>query len=322
MKNIDVFNGDADGICALHQLRLAEPREAELVTGVKRDIALLKRVEAGAGDRVTVLDISLDKNRADLLRLLDNGAAVQYFDHHFPGEIPASESLAAHIDTSAEVCTSLLVNSYLGGRHLPWAVAAAFGDNLFDAAKKAAVPLALNEAELGQLELLGTLMNYNGYGATPDDLYLRPEELYRAIQPYADPFAFIAESPAFATLHEGYEADIAHARELEAEIEDEGIMLVMLPDAAWARRVAGTYGNELARSAPNRAHALATELSDGAYLISVRAPLTNKTGADELCMQFPTGGGRKGAAGINHLPANTLDDFVKAFREKYSLTPS
>jgi len=36
MAYYDVFNGDADGICALHQLRLAEPREATLVTGVKR----------------------------------------------------------------------------------------------------------------------------------------------------------------------------------------------------------------------------------------------------------------------------------------------
>lgn len=42
--NIDIFNGDADGICALIQLRLAYPAEAQLVTGVKRDIVLLSRV--------------------------------------------------------------------------------------------------------------------------------------------------------------------------------------------------------------------------------------------------------------------------------------
>jgi hypothetical protein len=34
MNNYDVFNGDADGICALVQLRNADPRDAELVTGV------------------------------------------------------------------------------------------------------------------------------------------------------------------------------------------------------------------------------------------------------------------------------------------------
>ena len=54
MHLIDVFNGDADGLCALHQLRLAEPADSELVTGPKRDISLLKRVKAGAGDRITV----------------------------------------------------------------------------------------------------------------------------------------------------------------------------------------------------------------------------------------------------------------------------
>lgn len=43
MNFIDVFNGDADGICALHQLRLVNPIESKLVMGVKRDIALLKK---------------------------------------------------------------------------------------------------------------------------------------------------------------------------------------------------------------------------------------------------------------------------------------
>ena len=58
----DVFNGDADGLCALQQLRLAEPAdEAVLVTGVKRGIGLLARVDAVAGDRVTVLDVSADQ---------------------------------------------------------------------------------------------------------------------------------------------------------------------------------------------------------------------------------------------------------------------
>ncbi|MEJ2533090.1 MAG: DHH family phosphoesterase, partial [Halioglobus sp.] len=41
--NFDVFNGDADGICALLQLRKAQPLESTLVTGVKRDINLLSR---------------------------------------------------------------------------------------------------------------------------------------------------------------------------------------------------------------------------------------------------------------------------------------
>ncbi|MGL6056659.1 MAG: DHH family phosphoesterase, partial [Vibrio metschnikovii] len=49
----DVFNGDADGIIALLQLRLAEPIESQLVTGVKRDIQLLKKLTVNPGDSVT-----------------------------------------------------------------------------------------------------------------------------------------------------------------------------------------------------------------------------------------------------------------------------
>ena len=63
MKRFYAFNGDADGLCALQQLRLVDPRDATLVTGVKRDIQLLRRVNAATGDEVTVLDISLDANR-------------------------------------------------------------------------------------------------------------------------------------------------------------------------------------------------------------------------------------------------------------------
>ena len=125
--HFDVFNGDADGICALHQLRLANPMDSVLVTGVKRDIDLVKRVPEDA-DSVTVLDISLEKNVTALQALLDNGIPVQYFDHHFPGDIPDSPHLDCHINTEATVCTGLLVNAHLQGAHLPWAVTAAYGD--------------------------------------------------------------------------------------------------------------------------------------------------------------------------------------------------
>ena len=317
MKYIDVFNGDADGICGLHQLRLAEPCDAELVTGVKRDISLLQRVNAEACDKVTVLDISLDKNRDHLIRLLEAGASVQYFDHHFAGEIPVSANLDARINTSADTCTSLLVNDYLHGAYLPWAVTAAFGDNLFDVARAAAAPLGLSDAELQQLEYLGTLINYNGYGVTLDDLYFAPDVLYRAIQPYADPLQFVAEAQAYRILADGFTSDIEQARELVAEIETESIKVLLLPDAAWTRRVSGVFGNELARGAPDRAHALMTLLPEGGYRVSVRAPLNNKAGADELCMQFPSGGGRKAAAGVNALPTAMFDHFIDAFRHMY-----
>ena len=113
MSDFDVFNGDADGICALIQLRQADPRDATLITGVKRDIQLLKQLEDQKVDRATVLDISLDKNREPLVKVLDQGAEVFYCDHHFAGDIPESPRLEALINTAPDVCTSLLVNKYL-----------------------------------------------------------------------------------------------------------------------------------------------------------------------------------------------------------------
>ncbi len=314
----DVFNGDADGLCALHQLRLAAPADSELVTGVKRDISLLKRVNAQAGDEVTVLDISLDKNRDALLAALEAGAKVRYFDHHFAGDIPEHEIFEAFINTDTNVCTSLLVNGYLKSAYLPWAVVAAFGDNLFDSARNAAAPLNLNDEQLSQLEHLGTLLNYNGYGVTLDYLYLNPQDLYEKMKPFANPFDFIAQSPAYQVLSNGYAEDMAKAEGAEMVSQTDTTAVLMLPDEAWTRRVSGVYGNALAREFPNRAHALVTVMDNGNYRVSVRAPLSNKTGADELCMAFPTGGGRKAAAGINDLPHDMLDGFITAFKDKYS----
>lgn len=318
MSDFDVFNGDADGICALHQLRLSEPRDAHLVTGIKRDIELLKQVETQPGDRVTVLDISLDRNRQALDAVLGQGAQVLYVDHHFAGEVPRHPRLEALIDTAADVCTSLLVNRRLQGRHLAWAVTAAFGDNLFQAAQRAAQPLDLSEPALKQLEELGTYINYNGYGNALEDLFFHPAELYRRLRPYESPFAFARQDEAFTVLREGYAADMEHAHALAPLDADEHTALFVLPDAAWARRVSGVLANQLAREHPDRAHAIVSPRPDGGFLVSVRAPLNDKRGASALCRQFPSGGGREAAAGINHLPDSELDRFAAAFRQTYA----
>lgn len=317
MTDYDVFNGDADGICALHQLRLAEPRAAQLITGIKRDIQLLQQVEAAPGDRITALDISMDRNREALDRLLAAGAQVLYVDHHFPGEVPQHPQLEAVIDTAADTCTSLLVNRRLQGRHLPWAVAAAFGDNLYQAARHAAEPLGLDPSRLALLQELGTYINYNGYGNAVEDLFFHPAELYRRLGPYPDPFAFIDQDDAFTVLRDGYHADMEHGRALQPQEQHGHCALYLLPDAAWARRVSGVLANELAREHPDRAHALVSPRPQGDYVVSVRAPLNNKQGAAELCRRFATGGGREAAAGINHLPATELERFAAAFRAAY-----
>ena len=318
MTCYDVFNGDADGICALTQLRNAEPRQSVLITGVKRDIDLLKQVEAKAGDQITVLDVSLDKNREALERVLEAGAEVFYADHHFAGDIPESEQLTASINTAPDVCTSILVNSRLRGAFLEWAVVGAFGDNLHDSAQKLAKPLELDEAALELLKKLGTCINYNGYGADLSDLHFEPADLYRLVSAHASPFAFVADSKtAFEKLENGYRADMAAAAALQPIEAGERTAVFVLPNEAWARRVSGVYSNDLANDYPARGHAVLTEKANGNYLVSVRAPLENRTGADELCRRFPTGGGRKAAAGINDLPADMLDEFVSAFTVFY-----
>jgi len=99
MQTYDVFNGDADGICALIQLRLAEPCDSTLITGVKRDIALAQRVPVDSPARVNILDVSLDKNREAVDGLLAAGCSVFYVDHHFPGEtLPDAPGFTALID--------------------------------------------------------------------------------------------------------------------------------------------------------------------------------------------------------------------------------
>lgn len=317
MTYFDVFNGDADGLCALQQLRLDEPRDAVLVTGVKRDIALLGRVRGEAGDEITVLDLSLDKNREPLLDLLDRGARVRYFDHHYAGELPAHPGLTCHIDPAPDQCTSLLVDAALAGRHRAWAVVGAFGDGLEAEARAAAAPLALAEADLERLRELGIYLNYNGYGEQVADLHFPPDALHRRMRRYADPLELIATDGAFATLEAGFADDMAQARGLEPELLSERHGLYLLPAEPWARRVSGVLANELAQAAPDRAHALLTRRPEGGFVVSVRAPRTRSDGADALCRQFPTGGGRKGAAGINCLPDADYDTFVARFRAAF-----
>lgn len=314
----DLFNGDADGICALLQLRKAEPLDSTLVTGVKRDINLLANVDAAAGDRITVLDVSMDKNRAALDKVLAQGASVFYVDHHFPGEIPDHANLTAIINEAADVCTAVLVNGHLKGRQLDWAVTGAFGDNLHDTARLLAKGLTISPQDLHSLEDLGTYINYNGYGPAIADLHFDPKELYLRLYAAEGPLDFVHNSPDFGKLSTGYREDMAMAEALQPLHAKPTAAVFLLPDEAWARRVSGVYSNDLATNNPDRAHAVLTLNASGNYLISVRAPMSNKQGAAELCMQFATGGGRAGAAGINDLPTDQLQDFVDAFEAAYA----
>ncbi len=315
----DIFNGDADGICALIQLRLAEPKSAALVTGIKRDIKLLDKITAQAGDQITVLDISMQKNATSLQNCLVQGATIFYADHHQAGKIPRHTHLTALIDTSPNTCTSIIINQYLQGKFPLWAITAAFGDNLFGSAEKLANELNLSVEIQTQLKKLGTYVNYNGYGSCLDDLHFAPDKLYQEMVKFTSPLDFISNNaPVFQQLEAGYSEDMQNAIQTSPEYLTDKIAVYILEDAAWARRVSGVFGNNLANQSPEYAHAILTLTTSNDYQVSVRAPLNNKTGADELCAFFPTGGGRKAAAGINHLAKENLPVFIDRFERAYS----
>ncbi|MEI6895074.1 MAG: DHH family phosphoesterase [Colwellia sp.] len=321
----DVFNGDADGIIALLQLRLAQPKKSVLITGVKRDISLLKQVEVAKANSVTVLDISLEKNCQALQTLLEQQVEVFYVDHHRTGDIPQSQQLTTLLNTDANICTSLLMNDYLKGQYVNWAIAAAFGDNMQASAKTLAEKSALTEEQQAQLNELGIYINYNGYGASVEDLHFHPADLYQALLKYPDPFTLINEPDSlFWQLKAAYQADMEQAQSAKVISEQISVKAVQLADKAWARRVSGVFGNDLANQAPDRAHIVLTlnktddsHNNSANYTVSLRAPLNNKQGAGDICSQFPTGGGRAAAAGVNALPSELLNEFIDAVAKYY-----
>jgi hypothetical protein len=282
VKFYDVYNGDADGLCALLQLRLATPREA-----------------------------ALD-------RALQKGAHVTWFDHHYPGTIPNHPAFEPHIDTDPGVCSSLIMNRHLDGRFPEWAIVAAFGDNLEQPARQLAGDVGLRNAEIDLLRELGVCLNYNAYGETIDDLLYSPVDLFRQMQPFADPREFIRASNVFGSLKQHMYEDLEHARSLQVQTVAPGSAFVVLPETSWSRRVVGVYANSLAQANPDTAHAILVSKANG-YLVSIRAPVASPKGASQVARQFDSGGGREGAAGIDFLPTSELDRLLDTMRSVFNL---
>ena len=311
-RYIDVFNGDADGLCSLVQLRRADPRTSELVTGVKRDINLLQRVNAKNGDHITVLDISFEKNSKDVQRLLTLGASLDYIDHHQTGVLIKHRSLKCDINLSAETCTSLIVDKKLQGQYRQWAIVGTFGDNLISVAKRVGRQSGIEESDLDLLQQLGTYLNYNSYGENIDDLFFHPAKLYEKLCKYDSPLNFIKnDNQTFTTLASGYEQDMLKVQNMPIKYKTSNIAVILLPNEKWAKRASGVYINLLANKYPECAHAILTQKNNANYVVSIRAQKNQKQGADSLASKFPTGGGRKAAAGINDLPKNKLDYFIE-----------
>ena len=311
-QHIDVCNGDADGLCAVLQWRLADPQPARLVTGLKRDIALLDRVQAGSGDAVLVCDLSLPRNLSALQRLLAAGASVTYFDHHAPGPVPTHPRLQARLAGNERTCTSLMVDAHLGHRCSHWALVGAYGDAIEDTADALADRWGLAPARRESLQALGQAINHNAYGDSEADVLVPPAQLYATLSRYADPLECLRQEPLVQALIARRMSDLQQARAQPPFWSDGQHRAYLLPDAPWSRRASGSLANELAAHRPGGAHAVLRSTGRGDYLVSVRAPLHHPQGAEGLCRRFG-GGGRAAAAGIDRLPTGELQRFLLAF---------
>ena len=170
---------------------------------------------------------------------------------------------------------------------------------------------------LAKLKSLGEMVNYNGYGGSEVDLHFHPADLYREMEGFKTPMEFLSEKPeVIGKLLQGYADDFSMADGSKTLKSDPSGEMRVLPDAAASRRISGMFGNKLAQENPDRAHAILTE-QPGGYLVSIRAPISKREGADVLALQFETGGGRSAAAGVNHLPDDELDRFVEAFQKAF-----
>ena len=318
MTNYDVFNGDTDGIFAWHQLRLAHPREAKIVTGVKRDVNLASRVDSQEGDLVTIMDVSHAKNRKDVQRILDSGAIVEYFDHHDPKELIEHPNITYHINTEPNISTGLIVNSHVKGQNRLWSIATAFGDNHIDLAMNMAKSEGLSDEQVLILKQIGLVVNYNSYGQTVDDLFFSPEEIAEATRACGpDIFNFLEQGDIFSTLLENFNADMSSAVCQEPfSISDKGVIYT-LPNEAWTHRIMGSFSNHLVSTNKDLACAIAVLNSDGTYRISVRSSINNPYGAGTLCGKFD-GGGREKAGGINNLPASDMNAFKEEFEKVFA----
>lgn len=310
---IDVCNGDADGLCAVVQWRLAHPARSELVTGLKRDIELLERVQAGPGDDVLVCDVSMQRNGPALRRLLEQGARVRYFDHHHPGEVPVHPHLQAYLDGDPRLCTSLLMDRFLQGRHRAWALVGAYGDNLGAEADRLAEAGGWDAAQRAVLRRLGEAINYNAYGDTPADVLLAPAELFEHLRRHPDPLQAWAGDPVFAQLDERRRTDLEQGLQAPLRWESARAVVRELPDAPWSRRVVGVLANEMAQRDPARAQVV-LQSRNGGYLVSLRAPQDSAARADTLCRRFG-GGGRAAAAGIDRLREDQVPAFLAALEQ-------
>jgi len=315
MSYYDFFNGDADGIISLHQYRMHYPKDSEVFTGVKRDVKLLRHCTDIKNSKLTVFDISLLSNKDYVDTILNNGNTIRWFDHHEPGETELGENFEIFVDADPNCCTNILVDKYVDGLYRPWTICGAYGDNLHEQAQK--LNPNFSKENLLKLKEIGETLNYNGYGNEESDLTVHPKDVYLDIKDYESPFQYREKSEVYNKIFTQMKSDESELSSSDILHDTETGKVILLPNSKASIRYSGIYSNQQTTENPDKAFAILTLVNDDNYRISIRSPKSNPFGASKLALQFPTGGGREKAAGVNELPKTELHTFIDKFEEVY-----
>lgn len=308
-----LFNGDADGIVAQHILGMQLGQPDLRITGLKRDIKLLSKLPILESADLHALDISLRSNEDAIPTLLaKENIHLTWYDHHDPGEGITHPRLVQHIHQAPGMCTGAIVNAICGRRFPLWAAMAAFGDNLPVTAEALAKEGHSSLDEVKLIQRTGILLNYNAYGEKAEDVLFQPAALAQAISSFTSAQEFCLQQSIFSPLESQFASDEAHFHDLKPLVQTPSALAFLVPAEAWARRFSATWANQTVLKNPLQALAIIHPRSDGNYLVSIRAPRgqVGTPSAAELAAEFPTGGGRKLAAGINNLPSDDFNRFL------------
>jgi len=315
-SNYDIFNGDADGIVSLHQYRMHFPvSKSQLITGVKRDVELLRHMRYAKHSNITVFDISHKTNEKHVENLLSNNNRIVWFDHHDTGMVYPNNTFRLMFDTSPSVCTSMLVDDYVDGLYRPWSVVGAYGDNLREQAEE--LNPGFSAKKMSDLKEIGETLNYNGYGMVESDLTVHPKDVYTDLSKYDSPFDYRRKSDIYDKIHHQKCMDSHELNSSEIMHESWTGKVVLLPDTPASVRYSGIYSNQLTTDNTNQAFLILTKVDQDHYRVSIRAPKDRPTGACALADNFDTGGGREKAAGINMLPVKQLNKLIDLFEQQF-----
>lgn len=313
----DLFNGDADGIVSLHQYRMHFPQHSHLITGVKRDVELLRHVTTVTNSCVTVFDVSHKTNKEHARQVLANNNRLVWFDHHQAGMYIPDDNMSMNIDSSPSCCTSMLVDTHVDGLYRPWAIVGAYGDNLHDVVKEMCPLAYLDAHKLSMLQEIGETLNYNGYGNVESDLTVHPKDVYIDLSKYESPFDYRNQSLVYDKI---FHQKCMDSRELETSDvlhQCDAGKIILLPDSKASVRFSGIYSNRLSLNNPDQAFVILTSVDADTYRVSIRAPYNRPYGACSLAENFTTGGGREKAAGVNTLPKNKLKLLISLFEQQF-----